>query len=63
VERGEEAPGFRVERVKRKQVFQRRGRPAILAGVHLCNGILEKRRLFVEADAPLFLDLRGDFFV
>jgi hypothetical protein len=63
MESGEEAPGFRVERVKREQVFQRGGRPAVLAGVHLCNGIFEKRRLFVKADAPLFLDLRRDFFV
>jgi hypothetical protein len=37
-------------RIKREQFFQRSGRPAILAGVHVGDGFLEKRTFLAIAD-------------
>jgi hypothetical protein len=37
-------------RIKCKQLFQRRGRPAVLAGVHVGDGFLEKRAFLAIAD-------------
>lgn len=63
MEGGEETPGFSVKGIEREEVFERRGRTDVLAGVHLRNCVLEQRRLFVVAEAGLLLDLGRSFFI
>ena len=63
MKRGKQPTCFSIEGIERKEIFERRRGPAILAGVHLCNGVLEQRRLFVVADAALLLGLWRNFLV
>lgn len=50
MQRSKEPSSFRIVRIKREQFFQRSGRPAILAGVHVGDGFLEKRAFLAVAD-------------
>src|SRR5688572_2938564 len=50
MQRSKEPSSFSIVRIKREQLFQRSGRPAILAGVHVGDGFLEKRAFLAVAD-------------
>ena len=50
MQRGKEPSSFRIVRIKCEQLFQRSGRPAVLAGVHVGDGFLEKRAFLAVAD-------------
>src|ERR1043166_8997117 len=63
MQRGKEPSRFRVVRIKRKEFFQRSGRPAILAGVHVGDRFLQKRTFFTVADNTPFLHPRWSLFV
>ena len=63
MQRGKEPSSFRVVRIKGKQFFQCSGRPAVLAGVHVGDGFLEKRALLAVADNPPFVQPGGRLFV
>ena len=60
---GKESASFGVERIKGQQLLQRRGRPAVLAGVHVGDGFLEKRAFFAVADNAPFVYSGGSLFV
>ena len=63
MQRGKEPSRFHVSRVERKQLFQRSGRPAVLAGVHVGDGFLEKRAFLAITDHPLLVYTGGSLFV
>ena len=63
MQRGKEPTRFHVARIEREQLFQRGGRPAILAGVHVGDGFLEKRAFLAIADNPLLVYAGGSLFV
>ena len=50
MQRSKEPSSFRIVRIKREQLFQRSRRPAILAGVHMGDGFLEKGAFLAIAD-------------
>jgi len=50
MQRGKEPSSFRIMRIECEQLFQRSGRPAVLAGVHVGDGFLKKRAFLAIAD-------------
>jgi hypothetical protein len=50
MQRGKESSSFRIMRIECEQLFQRRRRPAVLAGVHVGDRFLEKRAFLAIAD-------------
>ena len=68
---GKEPTGFRVVGIKREQLLHRNNRLAVLAGVHLGDGILKQRAFLAIADkiplhhpgGSLFVSFLKDFFV
>jgi hypothetical protein len=63
MQRGKESSSFRVVRIKCEQFFQRSGRPAILAGVHVGDGFLEKCTFLAVAYNTPFLHPGRSLFV
>jgi hypothetical protein len=63
MESGEEPTGLRVVRIKREQFFQGSRGPAVLAGVHVGDGFLEKRTFLAVADNTPFMRSGGSLFV
>lgn len=63
MQRRKEPASFRVVRIKCEQLFQRSGRPAVLAGVHVGDGFLEKRAFLAVADDTPFVHPGRGLFV
>src|SRR6266550_2100760 len=63
MQRGKESSSFRVVRIKREQLFQRSGGPAILAGIHVGDCFLEKRAFLAVADNTPFVYLGRSLFI
>jgi hypothetical protein len=63
MEGGEQPSGLRIVRVKPEQLFQGSRRPAILAGVHIGDGFLEKGAFLAVADNSPFMHAGGSLFV
>lgn len=54
MQRGKEPAGFRVVRIEREQLLHRDNRLAVLAGVHLGDGIFKQRAFLAIADTIPF---------
>jgi hypothetical protein len=55
MQRSKEPTGLHVMRIEREQFFQRSGRPAVLAGIHVRDSFLEQRAFLAVADNTPFV--------
>ena len=63
MQRRKEPASFRIVRIKCEQLFQRGGRPAVLAGVHVGDGFFEKCAFLAVADNTPLMHPGGSLFV